>query len=159
MFNNVLWVTDGSTDADRALPFAKRVAERDGATLHVAHVAEYLSGPRLAGLPARVDQPEIEAQVRRQADAARDEGLTVQLHMAAAWNTTEVAHRIAEIAAGCDADLIVMGSHGRSPVANTIIGSVTQRVLHVAGRPVLVVPPLRAAVVGADAGRGQTPVT
>jgi universal stress protein A len=38
------------------------------------------------------------------------------------------------------AELIVMGTHGRSGIAHVVLGSVTERVLHRATCPVLVVP-------------------
>ena len=38
------------------------------------------------------------------------------------------------------ADLIVTGTRGHSPVAGLLVGSVTQRLLHIAKQPILVVP-------------------
>jgi nucleotide-binding universal stress UspA family protein len=51
------------------------------------------------------------------------------------------AHVIAEIADSVDADLIVVGTRGRAPVSEILLGSVPIQLLHVAHRPVLVVPP------------------
>ena len=51
------------------------------------------------------------------------------------------AHVIEDIATEADADLIVAGTRGHSPVAGLLLGSVTQRLLHIARRPVLAVPP------------------
>ncbi len=43
------------------------------------------------------------------------------------------------MAAELDCDLIVMGTHGRGPVAGLVMGSVATRVLHLAACPVLLV--------------------
>jgi nucleotide-binding universal stress UspA family protein len=49
------------------------------------------------------------------------------------------AAKIVEAARSWPADLIVMGSHGRNAIANVLLGSVAQEVLHHAPCPVMVV--------------------
>ncbi len=56
---------------------------------------------------------------------------------------------IAEAADDVDADLIVVGTHGRGGLTATLMGSVARALCHAAGRPVLVVPPARAKRRGA----------
>jgi nucleotide-binding universal stress UspA family protein len=143
MFNNVMWATDGSAHADRALDYAKAMARHDGATLHVTHVVETLAG-RAAGQDAHLNEGEIEAKITEQARAAAHEGINVRLRITAGHGG-EIARRLADEAADAGADLIVVGTRGHSAVVAAVIGSVTQRLLHVAGRPVLAVPPVRAA--------------
>jgi nucleotide-binding universal stress UspA family protein len=41
------------------------------------------------------------------------------------------------------AELIVLGSRGRSGIKSMVLGSVSYGVLHNSGRPVLIVPPPR----------------
>ena len=48
------------------------------------------------------------------------------------------------------ADLIVMGTHGRTGLRHVLLGSVTEKIIRNASCPVLVVPP-HAAAVGGDA--------
>jgi nucleotide-binding universal stress UspA family protein len=50
------------------------------------------------------------------------------------------AHRIAEAAQEAEADLIVVGTRGHTAFAGLLLGSVTQRLLHVAPCPVLAIP-------------------
>jgi nucleotide-binding universal stress UspA family protein len=51
------------------------------------------------------------------------------------------ARPIAEIAAEQGADLIVVGTRGHSGVPGILLGSVTQRLLHLAHQPALAIPP------------------
>ncbi len=53
---------------------------------------------------------------------------------------TEIARAIAEIADRSKADLIVTGTRGHSEIAGLFVGSVTQRLLHIAKQPVRAVP-------------------
>jgi nucleotide-binding universal stress UspA family protein len=50
-----------------------------------------------------------------------------------------VAPIIVEAARECQADVIVMGSHGRGDLAALLLGSVAHKVVHLADRPVLIV--------------------
>ncbi|MEN8516317.1 universal stress protein [Burkholderia sp. RS02] len=50
-----------------------------------------------------------------------------------------VASVLARAAADCDADLIVMGTHGRRGVRRALLGSVAESLLRTADRPVLLV--------------------
>jgi hypothetical protein len=47
--------------------------------------------------------------------------------------------RILEAAESCEADLIVMGTHGRRGVSRTLLGSVAEKVLRLSSIPVLTV--------------------
>ncbi|MEO3890540.1 universal stress protein [Nonomuraea sp. B5E05] len=49
--------------------------------------------------------------------------------------------RIVDVADEIDASLIVTGSRGLSGVRSVLLGSVSNHVLHHAGRPTLIVPP------------------
>lgn len=142
MFKKVVWASDGSEHADRALGYAEDLVRRNGGILHVVHIVEKLVGPRVAGQNANLDEAGIEEKITEQARAAEREGVRVTLHVAAG-REGEIARRIAEVAAEGGADLIVVGTRGRSAVLSAIVGSVTQRLLHVATCPVLAVPPIR----------------
>lgn len=150
MFKNILLATDGSEHGDRALGYATRLAKTEGAILHVAHVVETIVGGRVAGHVAYLNEDEIKAKIKAQvADLVEKQDLDARLHVARA-QTGRIADRIAEIAGDADAELIVVGTHGHSALGTVVLGSVTQRLLHVGHCPVLAVPPRN----GVSSGEG-----
>jgi nucleotide-binding universal stress UspA family protein len=50
------------------------------------------------------------------------------------------AHALAELATERDARVIVVGTRGESPLRGALLGSTAHKLLHLADRPVLVVP-------------------
>jgi nucleotide-binding universal stress UspA family protein len=137
MFKTIIWATDGSAIADGALPFAKELV-RDGGKLLVVHSNEKFSG-RAAGFPILADEVELEEKIRGQVEDLRAEGLDATFVLVSGISA-EAAHSIDDVARREDADLIVVGTRGHRPMAGVLVGSVTQRLLHIAPCPVLAVP-------------------
>ena len=140
MFKKIVWATDGSEAADWALPLAKELATGAGRALVVVHGKEIFVGGRGSGYPLQADEEDLEAKIRNQAAEAKAEGLDVTVQMISGAGG-HAAHMIVEAAREHGADVIVVGTRGHSPVAGLLLGGVTQRLLHVAHCPVLVVPP------------------
>ena len=114
MFKTVVWASDGSAAAERALPFAKGVAQSSGGRLIVVYVNELRVDSRaaLATTIANIEDEEL-AAVRRQAEALQQDGV------AAEFVTGDVAvggvvRVIADLARDAGADLIVTGTRGRN---------------------------------------------
>lgn len=144
MFTNIVWATDGSEHADRALDYATAIADREHSHLHVVHIIEMLVGGRVAGQKVFLNEEQLDAKIKEQAKQAfAEHGIQTTVHMTPS-GIGNIADRIAEIAADTSADLIVVGTRGHSAFGGLLLGSVTQRLLHVAGCPVLAVPPLKA---------------
>ena len=139
MFRTIVWATDGSESADRALPYAKALAEGDGHRLVVVHSEEILLG-RGGGYPVQANEDELEAKIRGQVEQIRGEGIDASFTLASGA-APHAAHLIADAAEEVEADAIVVGTRGHSSVAGLLVGSVTQRLLHIAPCPVLAVPP------------------
>lgn len=139
MFKTIMWATDGSENADRALPYAKRFAQAPDARLIIAHVVERYASNSASGLSVYADEPQVEDRLNKLAAQLSDEGVeaTVQVvpHVG-----PQTAHQIGDLAREDGVDVIVVGSRGRTAVAGLVLGSVTQRLLHFAPCPVLVVP-------------------
>jgi nucleotide-binding universal stress UspA family protein len=147
MFTTVVWATDGSDAADRALPFAKELAAAPGARLLAVHVPELLAG-RFVDYPMYVDDEELEAKIIGQVHDAREEGLDATYTFLRTGHAGS-AQLIVEAAREVGADVIVVGTRGHGPLAGLLVGSVTQRLLHLAPCPVLAVP------VGKGAAHGE----
>ena len=150
MFKTIVLGLDGSEFSDRAVPVAKELAQKDDARIEVVHVRELTAG-RAGGYPVHPDEDELEANVRRQVDELNSSGIPSRLHLVTTV-THGPAHAIEDVAEEVHADLIVVGTRGHAPVAGLLLGSVTQRLLHIAPRPVLAVPPPKAN----GAGRKRT---
>ena len=70
------------------------------------------------------------------AEAARAEGVVVETVIA----EEDPAHALADVGRDRDARAIVVGTRGESPLRGALIGSTAHKLLHLADRPVLVVP-------------------
>jgi nucleotide-binding universal stress UspA family protein len=139
MFTHILCATDASENGDRALDYARRIASAESAELHIVHVVEHLATGRAAGQPLRVDEQQRYDKLRHECAEMSDSGLKTTLHMPHA-NAGDVADRVSQLAADNDVDLIVVGTRGHSAVVGAVLGSVTQRLLHVSPCPVLAIP-------------------
>jgi nucleotide-binding universal stress UspA family protein len=106
--------------------------------LVLVHVEEWIAAK--GGAPLHVDEDEIRRQIEQEAKEMSAQGIDVEAKV------TDIrlggpAHSIAEIADQEDADLIVVGTRGHTSVAGLLLGGVTHRLLHIAHRPVLAIPP------------------
>jgi nucleotide-binding universal stress UspA family protein len=139
VFKTIVLGLDGSEGAGLAVPVAKELAKRDQAKLVIAHVEERIVGKGGAS-PVFADEDSIRKRVEEQAEQLRGEGIDTSVETAVSV-LGGPAKSIAEIADSVGADLIVVGTRGHAPLAGLVLGSVTQRLLHIAHRPVLAVPP------------------
>jgi nucleotide-binding universal stress UspA family protein len=138
MFKTIVLALDGSDGSTQATPVAVELARRDHARLLIAHVEEDVVGK--GGGPVLATEDEVQADIRRHAQELSTQGIETSVEIRKVM-LGGPAHAIEEIADEAGADLIVVGTRGHSPVAGLLLGSITQRLLHIAGRPVLVVPP------------------
>lgn len=93
MFKTIVWGTDGSETADRALPYAKALTEAGNGALVVVHCKEMWVG-RAAGYPMNLNEEELEEKIRGQVDELRAGGLEVTLELATSAGS-RAAHRSA----------------------------------------------------------------
>ena len=139
MFKSIVLALDGSETAKRGIPIAVELAKEGKGKIVIAHVEERMATKGRA--PLEVDEDEIQAELRAMVKDFAAEGIEASLEMGDVMaGGAGTAHAIADIAERSKADLIVTGTRGHSPVAGLLVGSVTQRLLHIAKQPILVVP-------------------
>ena len=80
MFRKVVWATDGSDAADRALPLAKAAAIQSGAPLVVVYCEEFTMPGRGGGsVPVHANEDELRAKVEHQVADMAGNGITATL--------------------------------------------------------------------------------
>lgn len=142
-FKNVLVATDGSKYSAAAASEAIGIAKLNKSKLTVIAVV-----PAEIAMPTDIEfgvgvMEKVADQMMREAeknaktvkDAAQKEGVDVQAFIM----TGRPADAIIETAKEKGADLIVVGSHGRTGLDRLLMGSVAERVIVLSGSAVLVV--------------------
>ncbi len=161
MFKNVLVATDGSDHANKAVDLASDMAAKYGAALTVLSVIEsgaltedakrlaaqkgvdinpVLDFPDIAGIvpeggPILPNVKDTLATSRIQAELAEAIMEEAKDRAAAARGLTETGHAaeaILRVAEAEGADVIVMGCRGLGALKGLLVGSVSQKVSHLA---------------------------
>jgi nucleotide-binding universal stress UspA family protein len=130
----IIWATDGSGGAEEALPAACDLADACGGQIVAVHVSN-----RFGGWSGRTLGEDVIALIEQEVDDLRERGYFANLVVRRSHQ--DAAEIVALVAAELHADVIVCGTRGRSPAASALLGSFTQRLLHVAPCPVHAVPP------------------
>lgn len=139
----VVVALDLSPGSRAALVRAADLAERSGATLHLLH-ADVLF--RSSGDGAPDASPSSALRLRVERFAAEALGLDSAGALDRLGPTVAVVRDVTapaavlRYAAEADADLLVVGTHGRGGVARLLLGSVAEAVVAAAPCPVLTVP-------------------
>ena len=145
MYQRILVPIDGSPTSQRALEEALGLARQvgQGAQLELLHVVEIILFPdseiyfNYAELQKimRSSGEKILAQAEKM---VRQAGIAVQKRLLEA-DGERIATVIVEEARRWPADLIVIGTHGRSGFSRILFGSVAEGVVHTADVPVLLI--------------------
>ncbi|HTS13426.1 MAG TPA: universal stress protein [Candidatus Limnocylindrales bacterium] len=137
---NILYPTDFSEPSEMALPFATALARRYDASLHVLNVitpnAFAASTPELAGMALDAER-EMAFESLRQLESQ----LAGLHHETIVERALSVWDGVGQAIEDCSADLIVLGTHGRTGAQRLLLGSVAEEVFRRSERPVLTVGP------------------
>jgi nucleotide-binding universal stress UspA family protein len=133
IYRHILVALDGSADSKTALRHAVVLARDQNAKLTLMTVVPNTPTPVGPGVapPPETDESHNQIIKAALAEIPRDIGITTRLEHG------EIADTILKLVATEAYDLLVMGSHGHSRVHRALLGSVSERVLHKAAVPVL----------------------
>jgi len=151
-FKHILCPIDFSDTSLRALTYAAAWATWYEAELEVLHAVPAFEEPSISGRSGATGGPGEQArldavilEIRRSIETVGAASLDPQV-AALAGRPHEVIVRRARTQ---PADLLVMGTHGRSGFNRLLLGSVTEKVLRAVSCPVLTVPAAAAATTAA----------
>ena len=136
----ILVATDFSEGSDEALDQAIEMARPSGAEIEILHVIELAEefpfGTTYFDADYGVLYMSIDRQLTERAQRVSAAGLPCHTKISEGSAVPEITQRCRSI----DADLIVVGTHGRTGLAHAMLGSVAERVVRRAACPVLTVP-------------------
>ncbi len=137
MYDRLLVAVDHSEVSARVIAAAKDLALLSKGKVWVLHLLEKEVIAQMGDVPSESEQ-EADQAVRDGVDALRQAGIDAEGEV----RPTTFGHAAREILADAkehDADVIIMGSRGRSDFAGAILGSTAHKVIHLTDRPVLVI--------------------
>lgn len=152
MYARILVPVDFSEHGQRSMEHACDLARSLSAEVVLFHVFERPTPPKVPATDGRLRAYLAEsldaARARLTELAAAEAGVRIRAVTVEGQPAREILAAIRD--EGCD--LVCMGSHGRGALAEVLMGSVTERVLHHASCPVLVVRPAPQPATDDDEG-------
>lgn len=137
---NILFLTDFSEPSEAALPFTAAIAREFGATVHALHVLlpePYVyAAPDTTGIAIQAQEENAQAEIQR-----------VEAQLTGVPNEVAIAREVGvwpaveQAITGCSADLIVLGTHGRTGAQKLLLGSVAEEIFRRSRVPVLTIGP------------------
>ncbi len=145
LYSKIVVPLDGSGWAKRAVPHAAEIARNNHAELILLHVfrppaSEYTDQLSLAGQDDQIQRmrEQMKQYLIGMRTELRSEDLNVRSHMI---EGADVAHLICNYVNNEDVDLVVMSTHGRTGLAEFLLGSVANKVIQGVKVPVMLIRP------------------
>jgi nucleotide-binding universal stress UspA family protein len=142
MFRKVLYPTDFSDTAEKAIPFLKQLKDTGTEEIIILHIIDTyrLRIPSIympTNLISFIDKMSIEAtaKAKKVADVLTDAGIETRIRIEQGLPFREILRVEDEE----DVSIIVIGSHGRSNIEEMFLGSVSENVMRKSKSPVLIV--------------------
>jgi nucleotide-binding universal stress UspA family protein len=155
-YSHILVATDLTPNAVEAFKHAVMMARRNNARLHLLYVVPDVDASVRTYISTIMGQGSLDKFEKRHEEEAREEIRTRLEAFARAeladhpedlqrLESIRIVHghpavQILAVADDVDADVVVMGSHGKGALEHTFLGSVAEKVLRKCRRPVFIIP-------------------
>jgi nucleotide-binding universal stress UspA family protein len=155
-YKTILYATDLTPNSEYAFKHAMLLARKSAAKVYILHVVPEVDASFRSYVTSMIGEGKLESfesDHEKQARATLEERLKEFTKKELAdfpddlknIQNVDVVHgnAVAEIlkkADTLDADVVVMGTHGKGVLAHTFLGSVAEKVLQKSKRPVFVIP-------------------
>jgi len=140
----ILVPTDFSDASTHALRFAARLAERSGARIRLVY-ADYFVPPIDFAASAAVEyaltSDEAADEAKKLLIRTAEENLPATVTFETRVVIEAPVAAIIDEARHCGADLLIMGTHGRTGFRRLVVGSVTETVMRMVNLPLITVSP------------------
>jgi nucleotide-binding universal stress UspA family protein len=139
-FKSILYLTDFSEPSQAALTFATTIARRYDATIHALHVLipEPMTYATSETMALAMDAQEEFAKTEMQRLESELAGVVHETSIVRAFS---VCDAVKEATKNCAADMIVLGTHGRTGTRKLLLGSVAEDIFRRSNIPVLTIGP------------------
>jgi nucleotide-binding universal stress UspA family protein len=137
--NRILVPTDYSALSMKALVYATAFARRFDATLVLVHVVPEVLPAEFGHLGVIVDERRVAQEAEKRLQQLRESACDADLKVETRLLTGGASYEINRAATDLNCDLIVLGTHGYRGFRRIWLGSVSEKVVHHAPCPVLVV--------------------
>ena len=144
-YKKVLFCTDFSENADYAFDFAYGIAKRDQGHLYILHVIPENSYEAFAAsiIPSETlekIQKEFEENLANRYKEHYIKKIDNEVKFEIVTKSGREDDAIIEFAKKEKADIVVMGTHGRTGIEHVFFGSVAEKVLRRSPFPVFIIP-------------------
>ena len=143
VYQRIMVAVDGSATSDRGLKEAIGLAADQKAKLAIVHVIDIVVVFGAGQFPATYVAATRELArtiIERARDTAQSAGIDAEIQSPEiVTGGYHVGDTIAELARDWNADLLVVGTHGRRGFSRMLLGSVAERIVRMAPCPLLLV--------------------
>ncbi len=136
MYKNIVLAYDGSKFSNKALQEAISIAKSSGGSLLILSIVD-ITDEFEAQAPGLTDR--MTEKLLKLSQKALQKAVTAKVKAKVEVHVGDAYEMIVDISKKKKADIIVMGSHGRTGLTRLLMGSVTSRVIGHAPCSVLVV--------------------